>query len=81
VVAATRAGELMSAEVDGTRDAFVVGKLSELFRWNRPPGFRWPYDVDGTGEHFLINKGIASTESSPLTLVLNWDAELEREGR
>jgi len=74
-------GELMSAEVEGSGDAFVVGKLSELFRWDRPPGFRWPYDVDVSGDRFLINRGGAATESAPLTLVLNWDAELEPEGR
>jgi Tol biopolymer transport system component len=74
-------GTLVAAEVDGSGDGFVVGKMAELFRWDRPPGFRWPYDVDQSGERFLINRGVASTDSAPLTLVLNWDVELEPQGR
>ena len=70
-------GELFSAEVDGVGETFDVGEVQRLFSWNLAPGFRWPYDVSSDGQRFLLNRGMAAAETDPMTVVLNWDAELE----
>ena len=74
-------GELYSAEVDGSGETFDVGEIQRLFSWNLAPGFRWPYDVSSDGQRFLLNRGMAAAETDPMTVVLNWDAELERSKR
>jgi Tol biopolymer transport system component len=74
-------GELYSAEVDGQGETFDVGEIQRLFSWNLAPGFRWPYDVSSDGQKFLLNRGMAAAESDPMTVVLNWDTELERAAR
>ncbi len=70
-------GDLYSAEIDGSGETFDVGEIKKLFSWNLAPGFRWPYDVSSDGQKFLLNRGTAAAESDPMTVVLNWDAELE----
>jgi len=37
-----------------------------------------PYDVSGDGKKFLINSGNLKEGTEPLTLVLNWPAELKK---
>ncbi len=70
-------GDLYSAEIDGSGETFDVGAIKKLFSWNLAPGFRWPYDVSSDGQKFLLNRGTAAAESDPMTVVLNWEAELE----
>jgi serine/threonine protein kinase len=36
------------------------------------------YDVDQSGQRFLINTQVKSTENRPISVILNWDAELKR---
>jgi hypothetical protein len=37
-----------------------------------------PFDVTGDGKKFLVNSGNLKEGSDPLTLVLNWTAELKK---
>jgi Tol biopolymer transport system component/aminoglycoside phosphotransferase (APT) family kinase protein len=70
-------GTLAAAEVNGTGDTFSVGEVGALFSWTQTPAYGWPYGVTGDGQRFLVNRSLSSTESAPLTLALNWDADLE----
>jgi Tol biopolymer transport system component len=70
-------GSLAAAEVDGTSDTFSVGEVGALFSWAQTPAYGWPYGVTGDGQRFLVNRSLTSTESAPLTLALNWDADLQ----
>ncbi|MEI6669887.1 MAG: protein kinase [Acidobacteriota bacterium] len=36
------------------------------------------YDVDPTGQRFLVNTQVKKSESQPFSIVLNWDAALKR---
>ena len=36
------------------------------------------YDVDRSGQRFLINTQVKKGEAEPLSVVLNWDAGLKR---
>ncbi len=36
------------------------------------------YDVDRNGQRFLINTQVESTETQPLSVILNWDAGLKK---
>jgi Tol biopolymer transport system component len=36
------------------------------------------YDVDQNGQRFLINTQIKSAETQPISVILNWDAELKK---
>ncbi len=74
-------GSLWAVEVDGSGDSFVVGEMKELFSWVRPPGFRPSFDVGPDGKSFLINRAVDQGRAEPLTLVLNWDAELAEKSR
>jgi Tol biopolymer transport system component len=70
-------GNLTVAEIDGRSDTLVVGRLESLFTWPRASGFRFPYAVSPDADRFLVNRAVSSDQSFPLTLVYNWDAELE----
>ena len=35
------------------------------------------YDVTADGQRFLVNTPVAGAQSTPITWVLNWAAELE----
>ena len=70
-------GHLMAAEIDGRSDTLIVGELESLFSWPRASGFRYPYAVASGDDRFLVNRAVSSEQAFPLTLVYNWDAELE----
>ena len=67
---------LYAVEVDGAGDTFVVGVITRLF--DLPPKFTPGRDYDPTadGQRFIIHQPAEQTELPPITLVLNWDAEL-----
>jgi hypothetical protein len=56
----------------------VVGKIHSLFRTHRVPSPSWPYDVSADGNLFLINSVLQSAVPEPITLVVNWDAEMRK---
>jgi hypothetical protein len=69
---------LMAAEVDGSREPFVVKRISPLFDLQVPRN-RFPYDVAADGR-FLVNRALdaEATDVMP-TVVLNWPALLNRQ--
>jgi len=40
--------------------------------------FRNHYVVTGDGQRFLINSGLEETNFTPISVVLNWTADLKR---
>ena len=72
----TQAVSLYRAQVDGSGSSFKVGKVEVLFEVNpRRPG--WIYDVTKDGERFVVNTSLTSAPVSPVTLITNWDTELQ----
>ena len=68
--------------------AIEVGTAVPLFEArmlngpNPGTGFRAQYDVTRDGQRFLINVPLEETASSPITVVVNWQAALgARENR
>ena len=68
---------MMAAEVNGKGTGFEVGAVTPLFRTRIAPT-RYEYDVTADGQRFLINTLPEQTTSSPITVVLNWIAELRK---
>ncbi len=68
-------GTLLAFEIDVSDEGFTVGKAQQLFSWNSPQVLGHPYDVAPDGR-FLVNRSSGLSESFPLNLVLNWEADL-----
>jgi hypothetical protein len=74
----------MAVEVTKTAPTFEHGVPKELFQTRifRTEGFPlvFLYDVTPDGKGFLIlgNAGSSGAYSSPITVVLNWNAGLKR---
>jgi len=69
--------KLMVVEVD-TASAFQAGSPRVLFETHLKGLIGRRYDVAPDGKRFLINSMIGEVKSSPMTLVQNWAAELEK---
>lgn len=68
--------KLMAAEVNSEGSHFEVGAVHALFRVNpKPVGYA--YDVSPDGQQFVINTA-GEKDTSPITLVVNWTAELNK---
>ncbi|MEO8436331.1 MAG: protein kinase [Pyrinomonadaceae bacterium] len=67
--------KLMVVPVTGGT-AFAAGEPKALFRINS--GVWQDYDVTANGQRFLSNNAAASANSLPITVVLNWTADLKR---
>jgi hypothetical protein len=62
-------------------DAFAAGVPKTLFQTRVPltgNPYRTNYAVSRDGQRFLVNTSSDEGLSSPLTIVLNWTALLER---
>ena len=68
---------LFAAAVSAEGATFRVSDVQQLFSRQMVAGRGYPYDVTADGRRFLV---VASSgaATSPLTLVLNWDADLRR---
>ena len=44
----------------------------------RPTGPVYVYAVTADGQRFLVNTAVEQKTSSPITLVINWTADLKR---
>ena len=68
---------LFAAAVSAEGATFRVSDVQQLFSRQMVAGRGYPYDVTADGRRFLV---VASSgaAASPLTLVLNWDADLRR---
>ncbi len=69
--------KLMAAEVNGQGATLEVGAVRPLFE-ARPAGAGNVYDVTADGQRFLVNTAVEQKVSSPITLVINWTADLKR---
>jgi hypothetical protein len=67
----------MAANVQPGETTFETGEVRSLFALTRSAGGR-PYDAASDGERFLVSKDVVSNASPPLTLVINWTAELKK---
>jgi len=67
---------LMAAEVKTETGSFEVGAIRPLFQ-SRLMGMSFRYDVSKDGKRFLVVGGLPQP-LSPITLVTNWTAEVER---
>jgi eukaryotic-like serine/threonine-protein kinase len=72
-------GKLMSVEVDGSSDRFEAGVPAPLFepRVGAISGDS-PYDVAADGRRFLVKVPVGENAPAPVTVVLNWTADLKR---
>ena len=71
--------KLMALEVNGSSGTFEAGIPKALFdlRINSPNGFS-DYDVTADGQRFLVNTLVEQNARSPVTVVMNWTADLKR---
>ena len=67
---------LMAVEISEEKGSPVIGKAQPLFRMRAASSPHWIYDVSPDGKRFLINSLPHPSSPEPLTLVVNWDAEL-----
>src|SRR5918999_919260 len=72
-------GKLMAVEVDGSSDRFEAEVPAPLFepRVGAISGDS-PYDVAADGRRFLVKVPVEETAPAPVTVVLNWTADLKR---
>jgi len=69
--------KLMAAGVNGQGASLVVGAVRPLFEVHLFE-YGYAYDVTTDGQRFLINTAVEQKASSPITLVLNWTADLKK---
>ena len=67
----------MAAPVTAVGESFKVGAVTPLFDLPKV-GPRWTYDVAPDGKRFLAVTTKGQGTSAPLTLVVNWTAELRK---
>jgi len=72
----TPTAKVMVAQVDTTGSSFKVGEVEALFDAPRMPLSGADYDVTSDGQRFLMNT-VGDSAFEPITLVVNWTAELE----
>ena len=70
---------LYAVEVDGRGATFSVRDTQRLFDLPTRFGETRQWDVTSDGQRFLIVEPAAGSDVSPITLVLNWDAELQEQ--
>jgi Tol biopolymer transport system component len=69
--------KVTSVEVSADESGFRVGQAKALFQLQLSGGGA-SYDVTPDGRRFLVKRGLASESESPLTVVVNWPAELTK---
>ena len=69
--------KLMAAEVNGQGPALEAGAVRPLFEVRPYLEVGGVYDLTSDGQRFLINTTVEQKVSAPITLVLNWTADLK----
>jgi Tol biopolymer transport system component len=71
--------KLMAVEVNGSSGTFEVGIPKPLFdlRIRNTSGFS-DYDVTADGQRFLVSTLVEQNARSPVTVVMNWMADLKK---
>jgi Tol biopolymer transport system component len=72
------ADNLMAVDVNTSNNAVRLGVPHVLFQALSVQRQAGPYDVTADGKKFLINSGNVKEGNEPMTLVLNWTAELKK---
>jgi hypothetical protein len=67
----------MAAEVNIKGSALEIGAVRPLFE-TLPAQQGRDFDVTADGQRFLVNTLVEDKESLPLTLVINWTADVKR---
>ncbi|MCZ7650381.1 MAG: serine/threonine-protein kinase [Thermoanaerobaculia bacterium] len=70
---------LVAVPTESGSGTFAVGAPVPLFRIVEFLG--WTYDVAADGERFLVREPLAEGDASPVTLLTDWTALIEREER
>jgi hypothetical protein len=70
--------KIMAATVHATEKDLEFDKPVELISAAMPSNNVYPYDVAPGGQRFLIEEVTTKQRPAPLTIVLNWDATLEK---
>jgi Tol biopolymer transport system component len=72
-------GVIKSTDVKAGTDSLQVGASTEVMqRHLSPGGIEAPFDVFPDGQHFMISSVRQGKLHSPLTLITNWTAELNK---
>jgi len=69
--------QMMAAQVEEKGNGLVVGTAQALFRSAVSSSSFAPYDVNPDGKKFVIN--VLNEGNSPLTLMVNWTASLQKQ--
>lgn len=69
--------KLMTAKVKQNGSALEIGTATPLFQAH-PESFLHSYDVSADGQRFLVVTSEPQKLPSPITVVLNWTAELKK---
>jgi Tol biopolymer transport system component len=72
------ADNLMAVDVNASGNAAQLGVPHTLFEVVGAQRQAGPFDVTKDGKKFLINSGNTKEANEPVTLVLNWPAELKK---
>jgi len=75
---ATPDNTIMAVEFSDDNGGPVIGEARSLFRVRVALSPHWYYDVSPDGKRFLINSLQQPASPEPLTLLVNWDAELKK---
>ena len=72
-------GKLMAAQAPRGEN-FKVDAVVPLFEFRRGTNMDpfAPYAITGDGQRFLINELVETNPNAPLTVVVNWAADLRR---
>jgi hypothetical protein len=72
-------GKLMAVPVQSGEN-FAASAAAPLFefRAGTSNAFFAPYAVTGDGQRFLLNATVETEVAAPLTVVVNWTAEVKR---
>jgi Tol biopolymer transport system component/predicted Ser/Thr protein kinase len=70
--------KLMAARVSATGNGFEILDVNPLFEIRPSPELGTKYDMTSDGQRFLVNTAPAGSTFSPITMVVNWTAELKK---
>ncbi len=72
------ADKIVAVDVTASGNAVQLGVPHELFQTVGIQREYGPFDVTADGKKFLLNSGNLKEGTEPMTLVLNWPAELKK---
>ncbi len=70
--------KVMAVDVGAKGATLELNNLRLLFQAHPASAPRWLYDVSADGKRFLVNSATEQGSAEPLTLVVNWTADLKK---